>query len=116
LASTFHFSIAEQYTPYLLRPDTKRNDALHVKITKRNIQESEKEAAMSNLRKFREKAKVTQAALADRVGMTQGAIAHYENGRRTPGLNEARDLVAALNSLGADCTLDQVFPVASVAA
>ncbi len=71
---------------------------------------------MSNLRKFREKAKVTQAALADRVGMTQGAIAHYENGRRTPGLNEARDLVAALNSLGADCTLDQVFPVASVAA
>lgn len=71
---------------------------------------------MSNLRKFREKAKVTQAALADRVGMTQGAIAHYENGRRTPGLNEARDLVAALNSFGADCTLDQVFPVASAAA
>jgi len=71
---------------------------------------------MSNLRKFREKAKVTQAALAELVSMTQGAIAHYENGRRTPGLNEARVLVAALNTLGADCTLDEVFPVDTVAA
>lgn len=71
---------------------------------------------MSNLRKFREKAKVTQAALAELVCMTQGAIAHYENGRRTPGLNEARVLVAALNSLGTACTLDEVFPAATVAA
>lgn len=65
---------------------------------------------MSNLKQYREKAKVTQAALADRVGMTQGAIAHYENGRRTPGLDEARQLVAALIALGAQCDLDAVFP------
>ncbi|MDH0896349.1 MULTISPECIES: helix-turn-helix transcriptional regulator [unclassified Pseudomonas] len=67
---------------------------------------------MSNLKQFRKKARVTQAALAERVGMTQGAIAHYENGRRTPGLSEARELVAALNHFGAECDLDAVFPQA----
>lgn len=71
---------------------------------------------MSNLKKFREAAKVTQADLGARVNMTQGAIAHYENGRRTPGLNEARLLVSALNALGVKCTLDTVFPAADAAA
>lgn len=65
---------------------------------------------MSNLKKIRETAHITQAALAERVGMTQGAIAHYENGRRTPGLAECRLIVSALNALGAECTLDEVFP------
>ena len=71
---------------------------------------------MSNLKKFREKARITQSALADHVGITQGAIAHYESGRRTPGLSEARDLVAALNALGAPCDLDAVFPATTAAA
>ncbi len=71
---------------------------------------------MSNLKKFREKANATQADLAVLVKMTQGAIAHYENGRRTPGLNEARLLVSALNGLGVDCTLDTVFPADDAAA
>lgn len=71
---------------------------------------------MSNLKRFREEAQITQLALADRVGITQGAIAHYENGRRTPGLNEARELVAALNALGASCDLDAVFPATTAAA
>lgn len=66
---------------------------------------------MSSLKHFREKAKVTQAALAERVGMTQGAIAHYENGRRTPGLAESRRLMVALNDLGVNCSLDELFPV-----
>lgn len=65
---------------------------------------------MSNLKKYREQAGATQSGLADLVGMTQGAIAHYENGRRKPGLAECRLIVDALNRLGARCTLDQVFP------
>ena len=65
---------------------------------------------MSSLKQFREKAKVTQAALAERVGITQGAIAHYENGRRTPGLAESRRLMLALNDLGVSCSLDELFP------
>lgn len=71
---------------------------------------------MSNLKKFREKAGITQAQLAEKVGMTQGAIAHYENGRRTPGLNECRLIVVALTSAGAACTLDQLFPAKASAA
>jgi putative transcriptional regulator len=71
---------------------------------------------MSNLKTIRESTKATQADLAALVKMTQGAIAHYENGRRTPGLNEARLLVAALNELGADCDLDAVFPPSESAA
>lgn len=65
---------------------------------------------MSNLKKYREAAGATQSGLADLVGMTQGAIAHYENGRRKPGLAECRQIVDALTRLGVCCTLDQVFP------
>ena len=70
---------------------------------------------MSNLKKLREKAQTTQTALAALVGMTQGAIAHYENGRRVPGLSECRLIVTALNTLGVTCSLDDVFPVSDLA-
>lgn len=65
---------------------------------------------MSNMKTIREKVGVTQAALAKTVGLTQGAIAHYENERRKPGLEECRRIVDALNSSGAAVTLDDVFP------
>lgn len=65
---------------------------------------------MSNMKSIREKVGVTQAALAKTVGLTQGAIAHYENERRKPGLDECRRIVDALNSSGAAVTLDDVFP------
>lgn len=65
---------------------------------------------MSNMKAIREKTGVTQAALAKTVGLTQGAIAHYENDRRKPGLEECRRIVSALNASGADVTLDDVFP------
>ena len=65
---------------------------------------------MSNMKTIREKVGVTQAALAKTVGLTQGAIAHYESERRKPGLEECRRIVCALNSSGAAVTLDDVFP------
>ncbi|MFW9099589.1 helix-turn-helix transcriptional regulator [Pseudomonas sp. P4795] len=65
---------------------------------------------MSNMKSIREKVGVTQAALAKTVGLTQGAIAHYENERRKPGLDECRRIVDALNTSGAAVTLDDVFP------
>lgn len=65
---------------------------------------------MSNMKALREKTGVTQAALAKTVGLTQGAIAHYENDRRKPGLEECRRIVSALNACGAGVTLDDVFP------
>lgn len=65
---------------------------------------------MSNIKSIRERLRMTQAALAGEVGVTQGAIAHYENDRRKPGLDECRSIVAAFNRKGAAVTLDEVFP------
>jgi putative transcriptional regulator len=67
---------------------------------------------MSNLKSIREKAGLTQVVLARYIGLTQSAIAHYESGRRKPPLDECRRIVIALNTSGADVTLDDVFPPA----
>ncbi|EHA3804967.1 helix-turn-helix transcriptional regulator, partial [Escherichia coli] len=37
---------------------------------------------MSNLRKYRESLNISQTTLAKAVGCTQGAIGHWESGRR----------------------------------
>ncbi|WNP33614.1 helix-turn-helix transcriptional regulator [Enterobacter kobei] len=65
---------------------------------------------MTNLREIRESMNVSQTALAEMVGCTQGAIGHYESGRRHPDLKTCRTLVDALNKLGAKVRLDDVFP------
>lgn len=65
---------------------------------------------MNGLRAVRTAAGIKQRELAERLGMTPGAIGHYEQGRRQLRLEDARRLVAALNALGAECTLEQVFP------
>lgn len=65
---------------------------------------------MTNLREIRESVNVSQTALAEMVGCTQGAIGHYESGRRHPDLKTCRTLVDALNKLGAKVRLDDVFP------
>lgn len=65
---------------------------------------------MTNLREIREAMNVSQTALAEMVGCTQGAIGHYESGRRHPDLKTCRTLVDALNKLGAKVRLDDVFP------
>lgn len=69
---------------------------------------------MSALCIARKKAGLTQHQLAALVGLTQAAIGHYECGRRTPGLSESRRIVAALNSVGVACDLDDVFPIDDV--
>jgi putative transcriptional regulator len=65
---------------------------------------------MSNLKHVRQKVGLTQSSLAASVALTQSAIAHYENGRRSPGLGECRRIVFALNLVGAKVSLDEVFP------
>ena len=39
-------------------------------------------------------------------------MSNYETKRRQPSLSDSRSIVAALNRLGAGCTLDEVFPPA----
>ncbi|MNF92373.1 antitoxin HipB [compost metagenome] len=65
---------------------------------------------MNDIKHLRERSGITQSALAKQLGITQGAVAHYEAGRRTPSLNDCRRVVRALNHLGVDCSLSQVFP------
>lgn len=65
---------------------------------------------MNNVRKIREGAGISQASLRRKLNWNQSRLANYEAGRRSPGLNEARQIVSALNDLGALCALDEVFP------
>ncbi|MBX8528526.1 helix-turn-helix transcriptional regulator [Pseudomonas cichorii] len=65
---------------------------------------------MNQVRTIREKAGITQAALRRALDWNQSRLANYESGLRSPGLSEARLIVVALNSLGAKCVLDDVFP------
>ncbi|WP_324005273.1 helix-turn-helix transcriptional regulator [Aeromonas hydrophila] len=52
----------------------------------------------------------TQADLAKAAGWRVSRIGNYELGLRTPGLIESRCIVDALNSIGAECSLEEVFP------
>lgn len=65
---------------------------------------------MNRIRETRERAKISQVSLRRHLGWKQSRLANYESGVRTPGLNEAREIIQALVALGADCNLDQVFP------
>ena len=48
------------------------------------------------LREFRRKAKMTQAKLAERSGVSQGYIAHIESGRRVPSVKTAKKIAEVL--------------------
>jgi putative transcriptional regulator len=65
---------------------------------------------MSKLKLIRGELGVTQQALAEKVGVSQSAINHYENGNRTVDTSLAWKIVCALNTLGANCKFEEVFP------
>lgn len=68
---------------------------------------------MNRIKEIREAAGISQATLYRELGWSQGRMSNYEQGTRKVGLDEARSVVAALNSLGCKCTLDEVFPPAN---
>ncbi len=65
---------------------------------------------MNRIASTREEGGIKQCELVAALGWTQTRVSNYEAGRRTPGLAESRAIVAALNRLGAACTLDDIFP------
>lgn len=71
---------------------------------------------MNRIREVREAAGIKQVDLYSRLNWKQSRLSNFENGRRTPDLHAARELVAALNHLGANCDLDSVFPAPDAAA
>ncbi|MCE7612016.1 helix-turn-helix domain-containing protein [Vibrio fluvialis] len=65
---------------------------------------------MSNIRQIRLSLCISQETLAAQVGVTQGAIAHFEAGKRTPNINMCWKIVEALSYMGAQCCFEDVFP------
>lgn len=65
---------------------------------------------MNRIREIRESAGISQAELRRQLNWGQARLANYELGIRKPGLDEARALVEALKTLGAECSLDTAFP------
>jgi transcriptional regulator with XRE-family HTH domain len=54
---------------------------------------------MNKIAKARKDSGATQAALAERLGVTIMAVAHWENGRRSPSI---KTLKAIADALGVD--------------
>jgi toxin-antitoxin system, antitoxin component, xre family len=54
-------------------------------------------AFAERLKHLREQSGLTQAALAEKLGVTQRAISHYEKGKGTPNLNFIHEVAQAFN-------------------
>jgi putative transcriptional regulator len=65
---------------------------------------------MNRIKEVREAAGIKQVSLYSKLKWPQSRLSNYENGLRTPSLNDAREIVGALNTLGVMCNLDEVFP------
>lgn len=65
---------------------------------------------MNKIAEKRKQIGVSQGYLSKACGWRgQSRIGNYEAGR-TPSLSDCRKIIAALNNLGCDCSLDDVFP------
>lgn len=53
--------------------------------------------AGENIRKHRKAQGLSVVGLAEKVGMTEGAIRHYESGIRTPGEDQLKKITRALD-------------------
>jgi len=63
---------------------------------------------MNNIRKIRQILGLSQAALGDAIGVTQGNISFYELGMDVPP-KVARRLIEVAASLGQELTFDDIY-------
>lgn len=66
---------------------------------------------MNNLKKLRKQAGISQSALASALGVSQGAVAHYEKGIRRVNVEGAKKIIETLNNQGIDCVFEDLFPL-----
>lgn len=59
---------------------------------------------MLNIRKIRERKKVSQESIAALIGVTQGAVSQWESGNTMPTAQNIIDLARVL-----DCTTDDIL-------
>lgn len=63
---------------------------------------------MSAIKHIRERLGVTQAALAQGIGVTQGNVSHYEHGQPVPPRVAFR-LIEFARAAGVDVTFDDIY-------
>lgn len=61
-------------------------------------------ALVTKIKEFREKARLTQADLAEKVGARRETIVHLENGKYNPSLKLAMDIARVF-----DVTVEELF-------
>ncbi|GDY37253.1 helix-turn-helix domain-containing protein [Acidovorax sp. NB1] len=70
---------------------------------------------MHNLKPIRDRLGITQQAMADGIGCTQGNIGHYERGQTLPP-EMARKLIEFCATKGLHITFDHVYGDAALGA
>lgn len=65
---------------------------------------------MNLISDYRKKNKIKATTLADELGWGKSRLSNYETGSRGVCINDAQLIVSALNNLGVNCTLNDVFP------
>jgi putative transcriptional regulator len=65
---------------------------------------------MNQIAKMRKRIGISQILLAKTIGWRASRLANYELNMRTPGLDDCRKIVFALDKLGCTCSLDDIFP------
>lgn len=63
---------------------------------------------MNNIKAIRDRLALTQAALAEGMGCTQGNVGHYEVGQTVPP-HAAKRLIAFAKTLGHAITFDDIY-------
>ena len=67
---------------------------------------------MTAIKHIRERLGVTQAALAQGIGVTQGNVSHYEHGQPVPPKVASR-LIEFARAAGVDLTFDDIYQAIS---
>lgn len=65
---------------------------------------------MTNMNIILQRIGMSQRELAEKVGLSSGAISHYVTGIRRPNYVTAWNIVNVLNDFNARCTFEDVFP------
>lgn len=65
---------------------------------------------MNNLRVYRQKTELSGNKFSKKVKLSSPTINNIENGKKKPSLNTAYRIVKELNTLGVECSIEQVFP------
>jgi len=68
-------------------------------------------ACFSNIHQIRNLLGLTQAAFAEAIGVTQGNVSHYEQGRQEVSPGVARRIIAACAQRGITVTFDDIYTV-----